>query len=82
MGISMGLFEFLRKRKVKRVKKHNDDIAGMVILAMKEEVAACLCDFLEAEFAQGIGADPDCKDIPYVKSIQSVHEGLKKAVKK
>ena len=77
----MVLFEFFRKRKGKRVKKHTDDNAGMVIIVMKEKVAACLCDFLEAEFAQGIGADPDCKDIPYVKNIQSVYEGLKKAVK-
>lgn len=50
-------------------------------LIMKPEQAECLLDFLEAEFAEGIGKDPDCVGIEYVENIRSVYVGLKRMVK-
>jgi len=38
--------------------------------------AVCLVEFLEAEFIQGIGSDPDCIDLWYVKNIRSVYDKL------
>lgn len=74
----MGIFDFFRKRKDAIVKEQN---TGMVVLIIKEKVAENLLDFLEAEFAQGIGSDPDCKGIEYVENIRSVYKALKRAVK-
>lgn len=38
--------------------------------------AVCLVEFLEAEFIQGIGSDPSCADIWYVKNIRSIYNRL------
>lgn len=58
--------------------KQGDHVFNLV---MKPEQAECLLDFLEAEFAEGIGKDPDCVGIEYVENIRSVYVGLKRMVK-
>lgn len=59
------------------IKKYstNDDIK------ITFEQAECLCDFLEAEFINGIGSDKDVKDNEYVKGIRAVYDKLQEVCK-
>lgn len=43
--------------------------------------AECMCEFLEAEFIQGIGKDEDLKDNEYVKGIRAVYDKLQEVCK-
>ena len=54
------------------------DCKQLDTVVITKDEATCLVEFLEAEFMQGIGSDPDLTDNWYVKTIRGVYEKLDK----
>ena len=54
----------------------------LYVIEITKEEAEAMCDFLEAEFIEGIGSDTDVKDNDYVKNIRAVYDKLQEVCEK
>ena len=53
----------------------------MIKIELTRSQAASMCDFLEAEFINGIWTDLDLRDAEYVQGIKAVYDKLQEVSK-
>ena len=66
---------------VRRNGRRKIQKSGEITIEIPKIQAEALCDFLEAEFINGIGSDKDVKDNEYVKGIRAVYDKLQEVCK-